>query len=43
VGFDGEVAGAVGISRDIGDNDEACAVAAIEAAGFSAAGGRRDA
>ena len=43
VGFDGEVAGAVGISGDTGDNDEACAVAAIEAAGFSAAGGRRDA
>jgi uncharacterized protein GlcG (DUF336 family) len=42
VGADGEVAGAVGISGDIGDNDEACAVAAIEAAGFSAAAGRRD-
>src|SRR5215470_20059959 len=40
---DGEVAGAVGISGDTGDNDEACAVAAIEAAGFSAAAGRRDA
>ncbi len=42
VGLDGEVAGAVGISGDTGDNDEACAVAAIEAAGFSAAAGRRD-
>jgi uncharacterized protein GlcG (DUF336 family) len=41
VGSDGEVAGAVGISGDTGDNDEACAVAGIEAAGFSAAPGRR--
>ena len=39
---DGEVAGAVGISGDTGDNDEACAVAAIEAAGFSAVPGRRN-
>jgi uncharacterized protein GlcG (DUF336 family) len=33
---DGEIIGAVGISGDIGDNDEICAVAGIEAAGFSA-------
>ena len=32
----GEIAGAVGISGDTADNDEACAVAAIEAAGFAA-------
>ncbi|MGE5413341.1 MAG: GlcG/HbpS family heme-binding protein [Syntrophomonadaceae bacterium] len=38
----GDVVGAVGVSGDTGDNDEACAVAAIEAAGFSAAIGRRD-
>jgi len=42
VAFDGEVAGAVGISGDTGDNDEACAVAAIAAAGFSAVAGRRE-
>jgi uncharacterized protein GlcG (DUF336 family) len=30
------VIGAVGISGDIGDNDEACAVAGIEAAGLAA-------
>ncbi len=39
---DGAVVGAVGVSGDTGDNDEACAVAAIEAAGLSAAVGRRD-
>jgi uncharacterized protein GlcG (DUF336 family) len=33
------VVGAVGISGDIGGNDEICAVAGIEAAGFSAATG----
>lgn len=33
---DGAVAGAVGISGDSSDNDEACAVAGIEAAGLSA-------
>ena len=32
----GEVIGAVGVSGDIGDNDEICAVAGIEAAGLSA-------
>ena len=42
VDADGQVAGAVGISGDTGDNDEACAIAAIEAAGFSAAPGRRE-
>ena len=31
---DGEVIGAVGISGDTSDNDELCAVAGIEAAGF---------
>jgi len=36
VGADGEVVGAVGISGDIGDNDEICAVAGIEAVGLSA-------
>ncbi|NKJ39514.1 heme-binding protein [Rhizobium sp. SG570] len=33
----GSVIGAVGISGDIGDNDELCAVAGIEKAGFRAA------
>jgi uncharacterized protein GlcG (DUF336 family) len=32
---DGEVVGAIGISGDIGDNDEACAIAGIVAAGLS--------
>ncbi|MDF1609308.1 heme-binding protein [Hoeflea sp. YIM 152468] len=31
--------GAVGITGDSSDNDEACAIAAIEAAGFAADGG----
>lgn len=35
-GDGGEILGAVGISGDTSDNDEACAVAGIEAAGFSA-------
>lgn len=35
----GEVIGAVGISGDIGHNDELCAVAGIEAAGLRAAPG----
>ena len=35
----GVVVGAVGISGDIGGNDEICAVAGIEAAGFAAATG----
>ncbi len=33
------VVGAVGISGDIGDNDEICAVMGIQAAGFAAATG----
>jgi uncharacterized protein GlcG (DUF336 family) len=36
---DGEIVGAVGISGDSSDNDEAAAVAGIEAAGFKADGG----
>lgn len=32
----GEIVGAVGISGDIGGNDEICAVAGIEAAGYRA-------
>jgi len=35
----GDLAGAVGISGDTSDNDEACAMAAIEAAGFQASAG----
>ena len=35
-GSDGEIVGAVGITGDTSDNDEACAVAGIEAAGFAA-------
>jgi len=41
VGSDQEVVGAVGISGDTGDNDEACALAGIEAVGLSALPGRR--
>ena len=33
---DGEIIGSVGISGDTSDNDEACAVAGIEAAGLTA-------
>jgi len=33
---DGRIVGAVGITGDTSDNDEACAVAGIEAAGFEA-------
>ncbi len=33
---DGNTLGAVGVTGDISDNDEICAVAGIEAAGFSA-------
>lgn len=33
-GEDGERLGAVGISGDSGDNDEACAIAGVNAAGF---------
>jgi len=32
---DGDIIGAVGISGDTSDNDETCAVAGIEAAGFT--------
>ena len=32
----GEVVGAVGVSGDLSDNDEICAVAGIEAAGLEA-------
>lgn len=32
----GEIVGAVGISGDIGDKDELCAIIGIEAAGFAA-------
>ena len=32
----GEIAGVVGVSGDISDNDEACAIAGIAAAGFAA-------
>jgi uncharacterized protein GlcG (DUF336 family) len=35
----GEIIGAVGISGDTSDNDEACAIAGIEKAGFKADGG----
>ncbi len=37
VDAEGVVIGAVGISGDIGDNDEICAIAGIEKAGFRAA------
>lgn len=37
---DGAIVGAVGISGDISDNDEAAAVAGIEAAGFAADPGK---
>lgn len=37
--LNGTLLGAVGITGDSSDNDEACAIAAIEAAGFSADGG----
>ncbi|MBC8130239.1 MAG: heme-binding protein [Rhizobiaceae bacterium] len=36
---EGRVAGAVGITGDTSDNDEACAVAGIKAAGFTADAG----
>src|SRR5688572_20978710 len=38
---DQEVIGAVGISGDTGDNDEACAISGIESTGFSARPGTR--
>lgn len=34
--FDGGIVGAVGITGDSSDNDEACAITAIESAGFDA-------
>ncbi|MBG6166069.1 uncharacterized protein GlcG (DUF336 family) [Labrenzia sp. EL_195] len=36
---DGQILGAVGITGDSSDNDETCAISAIEAAGFTADGG----
>ena len=36
LGADGDVVGAVGISGDVGDNDEVCAIAGITAIGLSA-------
>lgn len=39
IGADQEVVGAVGISGDIGDNDEMCARAGIEAVGLTAVPG----
>ncbi|SOC82332.1 Uncharacterized conserved protein GlcG, DUF336 family [Ensifer adhaerens] len=36
VDADGDIIGAVGISGDTGDNDEVCAIAGIEKAGFRA-------
>ena len=39
LGLGDEVVGAVGISGDIGDNDELCAVAGIEAVGLRAVPG----
>jgi uncharacterized protein GlcG (DUF336 family) len=38
---EGDLIGAVGISGDSGENDEACAVAGIEAVGFEAIVGAR--
>lgn len=35
-GIDGDVIGAVGISGDLGDNDEVCALAGVKAVGLSA-------
>jgi uncharacterized protein GlcG (DUF336 family) len=37
---DGDVIGAVGISGDVADNDEKCAIAGIEAAGLTADPGK---
>ena len=36
LGADGDVVGAIGISGDVGDNDEVCAIAGIAAVGLSA-------
>ena len=40
---DGDVIGAVGISGDVSDNDEKCAIAGIEAAGLTADPGKEPA
>ena len=37
---DGDIIGAVGISGDVADNDEKCAIAGIQAAGLSADPGK---
>jgi uncharacterized protein GlcG (DUF336 family) len=37
---DGDVIGAVGISGDVADNDEKCAIAGIQAAGLTADPGK---
>ncbi|HEV2694336.1 MAG TPA: heme-binding protein [Verrucomicrobiae bacterium] len=37
----GALIGAIGVSGDIGDNDEICAIAGIEAAGFKAIPGMK--
>jgi len=39
-GADGEIIGSVGISGDLSDNDETCAIAGIEAAGLTADAGK---
>ena len=36
VDADGQLVGAVGVTGDTSDNDEICALAGIEAAGFTA-------
>lgn len=41
-GTDGEIVGAVGISGDIGGNDEVCAIAGIKAVGLSAIPGAKE-
>ena len=42
MGVDGDVLGAIGISGDMGDNDEICAVAGIKAVGLSAIPGSKE-
>ena len=42
IGTDGQVLGAVGISGDVGDNDEACAITGIRAIGLTARPGSED-
>jgi len=41
VGAEGDVIGAVGVTGDLGDNDEACAVAGIKALGLVARPGAK--